>query len=421
VISVQDWAEIRRLHAAEKVSISEIARRVGVTRLTVRRALASAGPPKYERAPTGSATDAFEEAIRAILKEHPRMPATVLAQRVGWGRGLTVFKKRVAELRPMYLPPDPASRTTYLPGEIAQFDFWFPPVNLDVGHGQARSAKRLPVMTMACGYSRWRGALLIPSRTEEDLFAGWWALVEQLGAVPKVLVWDGERAVGRWRPREPELTAACHAFRGVLGAKVLICRPADPEAKGLLERTHDHYEKSFLPGRTFTGPADFNTQLGEFVATSNRRWMRVLGCRPADRVGADRAAMMPLPPVAPSTGWATSLILPRDHYVRLDSNDYSIDPAVIGRRIQVRADLHRVWAVCDGRVVAEHARSWARHQSFTDPAHAATALTLRRARNGVHPGATVGSAFGPGQVVQVRELSTYDAAFGITETQEVIS
>jgi transposase len=130
-------AEIRRLHAAVKVSISEIARRVGVTRLTVRRALASTGPPKYERAPTGSATDAFEEAIRTILKDHPRMPATVLAERVGWDRGLTVFKKRVAELRPMYLPPDPASRTTYLPGEIAQFDFWFPPISVDVGHGQA--------------------------------------------------------------------------------------------------------------------------------------------------------------------------------------------------------------------------------------------------------------------------------------------
>ena len=265
---------------------------------------------------------------------------------------------------------------------------------------------------MACGYSRWRGAVLIPSRSEEDLYAGWWTLIEQLGAVPKVLVWDGERAVGRWRPREPELTAACHAFRGVLGAKVLICRPADPEAKGLLERTHDHYERSFLPGRSFTGPVDFNTQLDEFVAASNRRWMRVLGCRPADRVGADRAAMLPLPPVAPATGWATSLILPRDHYVRLDSNDYSIDPAVIGRRVLVRADLHRVRATCEGTVVADHARSWARHQTFTDPAHATAAAALRRSRTAfaAAPGA------GPGQVVQVRELSTYDAAFGIEES-----
>lgn len=406
---MQDWAEIRRLHRAEGVSVSEIARRVGVSRVTVRRALASDGPPKYERAPVGSAVDVFEGAIRAVLVEHPRMPATVIAQRVGWTRGLTVFKQKVAVLRPLYLPPDPSSRTTYLAGEIAQFDFWFPPITLDVGCGQVRTAARLPVLTMACGYSRWRGALLVPSRSEEDLFAGWWALLSQLGAVPKVLVWDGERAVGRWRPKQPELTAAAHAFRGVLGAKVLICRPADPEAKGLLERCHDHYERSFLPGRRFSGPEDFNSQLGQFVQTSNQRWMRVLQARPADRIGADLAAMMPLPPVAPVTGWSISLILGRDHYVRLDSNDYSIHPGVIGRRVLVRADLSRVIATCEGQVVADHPRSWARHQSFTDPQHAAAAATLRAARH--QSGALAADA--AGQVVQVRELSSYDAAFGI--------
>jgi hypothetical protein len=48
--------------------------------------------------------------------------------------------------------------------------------------------------------------LLLPTRRAEDLYAGWWRLLEQLGAAPRVLVWDGETAVGRWRPRQPELT-----------------------------------------------------------------------------------------------------------------------------------------------------------------------------------------------------------------------
>ena len=304
VISVKDWAEIRRLRA-EGVSISEIARLSGVARNTVKKALASTGPPRYERPPKGSAVDAVEPRIRELLAQYPRMPATVIAERVGWDRGLTVFKERVAQLRPVYLPPDPASRTTYLPGEIAQFDFWFPDIVLPVGSGQVRTAKALPVLTMACGYSRWRDAVLVPSRSQEDLYAGWWLLLQRLGRVPRVLVWDGEGAVGRWRPRESELTAACHAFRGVLGAKVIICRPGDPEAKGLLERTHDHYETSFLPGRSFTGPADFNAQFSSWVATSNQRTMRVLGCRPADRVEADKAAMLALPPVplCPPPAW----------------------------------------------------------------------------------------------------------------------
>jgi transposase len=79
-----------------------------------------------------------------------------------------------------------------------------------------------------------------------DLYAGWWRLINQLGAVPKVLVWDGEGAVGRWRARRIELTGDCQGFRGTLGTKVIICQPADPEAKGLVERLQDYLERSFL-------------------------------------------------------------------------------------------------------------------------------------------------------------------------------
>ncbi len=81
-----------------------------------------------------------------------------------------------------------------------------------------------------------------------------------------------------------------------------ICRPADPEAKGLLERAHDYLERSFLPGRSFASPADFNTQLGAWLATVNRRPRRALGCAPSERIAADRAAMLALPPVDPATG-----------------------------------------------------------------------------------------------------------------------
>ena len=167
--------------------------------------------------------------------------------------------------------------------------------------------------------------------------------------------------MGRYRRGGAALTSGTQAFRGVLGAGVLICKPAGPEAKGLLERVHGYLETSFLPGRSFTDPADFNTQLGGFFAQANRRWRRAMGCAPAVRIAAGKQAMLPLPPVAPATGWRASLRLPRDYYVRLDSNDYPVDPAVIGRRIEVVADLERVRAFCDGKLAAGHERIWARH------------------------------------------------------------
>jgi transposase len=405
---VEDWAEIRRLHRAEGLAIKAIARMLGISRNTVRAAIASDGPPRYERKPAGSVVDAVEPRIRELLQAYPAMPATVIAERIGWERGLTVLKDRVRELRPAYLPPDPASRTSYAAGEIAQCDFWFPPVTIPVGCGQARRPVQLPVLTMITGYSRWLSAVLVPSRAAEDLFAGWWQLIEALGAVPRVLVWDGEGAIGRWRAGRPELTDQCQAFRGTLAAKVVVCKPADPEAKGLIERCHDYLERSFLPGRTFTGPADFNAQLAQWLGVVNARPRRALGCAPADRITADRQAMLALPPVAPATGWRFAARLARDHYIRLDANDYSVHPAVIGRRIEVIAGLDRVGVVCDGRAVADHQRSWAWHQTITDPGHLDAARALRQLR-----GVALRPVPGPreGEVEQ-RDLAVYDRLAG---------
>ncbi|WP_043806887.1 IS21-like element ISAau2 family transposase [Paenarthrobacter aurescens] len=410
MLSVEDWAEIRRLRRAEGLGIKTIAKTLGISRNTVRAAIASDAPPKYRRRPAGSAVDAFEDAIRQQLAAVPTMPATVIAERVGWTRGITVFKERVAELRPAYLPPDPAGRTTYVAGEIAQCDLWFPPIQLPVGFGQTRGPKQLPVLTMVTGYSRWLSGILIPSRRAEDLFAGWWQLISALGAVPRLLVWDGEGAIGRNRGGRIELTGDCQAFRGVLGTKVIVLKPAEPEHKGIIERAHDYLERSFLPGRVFSDPADFNVQLQGWLTQVNARTRRALGCAPTDRIAADRQAMLTLPPVAPAVGWRHSTRLARDHYVRLDSNDYSVHPAVIGRRIEVVADLDRVKVFCEGRVVADHQRVWAWHQTITDPEHLQAAKTLRRTRVGaLRPVRDAETEL----AVEQRPLGDYDTALGI--------
>jgi transposase len=408
VLSVEDWAEIRRLYRAERMPIKVIARVVGCSKNTVRKALAAEQPPAYRRQPRGSVVDAVEPRIRELLQGWPTMPATVIAERLDWPYSIRTLSTRVSELRPIYVPPDPASRTTYLAGEIAQCDFWFPPIRLPVGFGQTRTPTQLPVLTMITGYARWACGVLVPTRRAEDLYAGWWRLLEQLGAVPRVLVWDGEAAVGRWRARQSELTTVCQGFRGVMGAKVWICKPGDPEAKGGIERLHDYLERSFLPGRTFGSPADFNSQLQAWLQLANTRRKRSLGCAPADRIAADKAAMLTLPPVPPATGWQHTLRLPRDHYVRLDSNDYSVHPTAIGRRVLVRADLDRIQVWCDGSLVADHDRIWARHQTISDPAHVKAAQLLRQQRFTVVPPATETE-------VDQRRLADYDTALDVAE------
>ena len=244
-----------------------------------------------------------------------------------------------------------------------------------------------------------------------DLFAGC-AADRALGGVPRALLWDGDGSIGRLRAGWPELTAECQAFRGTLGTRVVVCKPADPESKGLVERANGYLETSFLPGRRFTSPDDFNAQLAEWTALVNTRVRRALGCAPADRIAADRAAMLALPPVAPETGWRASLRLPRDRYVRLDSNVYSVDPAGIGWRVEVVAGLDRVRAWCGGQLAADHERAWSWHQVITSPEHQAAAAAMRRQRVGML------RPVGPEPEVEQRSLSVYDALQAATAREQ---
>lgn len=409
---MEDWAEIRRLRTAEGMAIKAIVRKLGISRNAVRRALASDAPPTYVRPPKGSRVDAVEPAIRELLRDTPTMPATVIAERIGWEHGLTVLKDRVRELRPYYLPPDPATRTEYDPGHRVQCDLWFPPVPVPLGAGQEGSP---PVLVMTSGYSRMRWATMIPSRTAPDLIAGHWRLLTLMGAVPRQLVWDNEGAVGGWRRGKPTLSEEFESFRGSLGIGVHLCRPRDPEAKGLTERNNGYFETSFLPGRTFTGPDDFNTQMAEFLARANDRHSRRIGCAPTARWATDRDAMLGLPPAPLAVGWRTRVRLPRDHYVRLASNDYSVDPSVVGRFVDVVADLTHVTITCAGTVVGRHDRCWARHQTLTDPAHREKAFELAHRARTIkdHP------AEPAGVVVEARDLSVYDTIFGTSPASAV--
>jgi transposase len=401
MIQVEEWAEIRRLHRAEGRSIRAIAREFGLARNTVRAAVRASQPPRYARARRGSIVDPVEEAIRRELRACPTMPTTVIAERIGWTRGLTVLRERVRELRPVYRPPDPYQRTQYQPGELAQWDIWFPPVAIPVEGGEPRV---LPVWVGVLGYSRVSAAWMIPSRETHDVLEGHWRCLEQLGGVPRLGVYDGEGAIGQRRGSRVRLSDAFQRFRGVLGMGVHVLRPAHPEGKGVVERTNGYFETSFLPGRDFVGVDDFNAQLVEWLETrAQRRVHRTIRARPCDRLAEDRAAMLPLPPVAPDVRWRKTVRLGRDHYVRVDTCDYSVHPRAIGARVEVERDLACVVVRRGQDEVARHRRSLAPHRTITDPAHVEARREQRRLEVPTPPLATD---------VELRDLAVYDHVLG---------
>lgn len=397
---MEDWALIRRL-VADGVPQRQVARDLGVGRSTVARALASDRPPKYERPAASTAFTAFEPLVRQLLKDTPDMPATVIAERVGWTGSITWFRDNVRRLRPEHRPVDPADRLSWLPGDAAQCDLWFPPRKIPLEDG---SRTLLPVLVITCAHSRFMLGRMIPTRHTADLLLGMWELLGQLGRVPRRLIWDNESGIGRGK-RHAE---GVGAFTGTLATTLQRLRPYDPESKGIVERRNGFFETSFMPGRTFTSPADFDAQFADWLGLANARVVRTIKARPIDLLDADKAAMLSLPPVAPTVGWVNRVRLGRDYYVRVDSSDYSVDPAVIGRLVDVRADLSRVEVRLEGRLVAGHDRVWARGTTVTDPAHVAAAKVLREQFQQPRPATEEHEGL-------VRDLADYDRAFGLID------
>jgi transposase len=398
VVDVEQWAEVRRLFFVRGLSQREIHRRTGLHRDTIRNAINSEKPPRYERAPSGSKLDPFKDEIHRMLRENPRLPGQRVRELIaplGFDGGKTIVDDYLRQVRPLFDPPRTFQRTIYRPGEICQYDLWEPAGEVPVGHGQTR---RGWVVLGCLGYSRAGAGALIFSKEIPDLLFGIRRCLWSLGALPQTLVWDRQAGLhaGGGRPTE-----AFAAFCGQLRVGWHFCERGDPQAKGVVERLQDFVERSFEPGRRFANELDFQLQLDTwFDERANPRTHKTLRCRPIDRLVEERAVMAPLPTPPPDVDRRWVLRVAPDPYLRFDTNDYSLDPALVGRRVEARISDREVLAVAldTGELACRHARSFARHRTITALEHARTLKTQRHERRGA--GALV---------VEVRSLASYDA------------
>jgi transposase len=394
LVDVEQWAEIRRMHFVAGLSIKEIARRTGRDRNTVRRALRSSEPPVYRRASAPSKLDPFKDEVHRLLREDPKLPGQrvrELIEPLGYCGGKTLLDDYLREVRPLFCPPARVfQRTVYRPGEVCQFDLWEPSGLIAVGHAEQR---RGWVVVACLGYSRAGAGALIFSKQTPDLLWGIARCLWSLGALPQTLVWDRQAGI---HARDGRPTAEFAALCGLLKVGWRFCEPADPQAKGAVERLQGYLETNFERGRSFANERDYQLQLDAWFERANARTHKTLRCRPVDRLQGEREQMAPLPAFPDlDRRWTTRV--PADPYLRLDTNDYSLDPRLAGRRVEVRVSQTELSAVCldTGELAARHVRSFARHRTITAIEHA----RILRERRGTRAE----------PVVEQRPLAAYDA------------
>ena len=397
MIGVEQWAEIRRLYFVEKRSKRAIHRLTGVHRDTITRALLSDRPPRYLRAPAGSKLDPFRHWICEQLQADPTIQSLRLremAVELGYEGGKSIFDDYVREVRPRFLRARTFQRTIYRPGELVQCDLWEPREPVPVGHGQRR---RGWVVTCELCWSRVIAGALIFSKEAEDILWGLSRCLGRIGALPEKLVWDREGAIhaGGGRPTE-----AFAAFCGQLGVGWVILDPGDAQAKGVLERSHRFMRSNFEPGRAFANPLDFQLQLDGWCDRVNGRVHRTVRAVPAERLLQERERMRALPEAMPDSDRRLVRRVPLQPYLRLDRNDYSLDPRFAGRRVEVRVCQSEVSAIVldTGELACRHRRSFAGGLTFTDPEHQSE-LEQQRARRRLRHEVDV----------EIRPLARYDA------------
>lgn len=406
VYSVHDWAELKHLCEREGLSKKAAAEKLGMSRTTVHRLLALSEPPVYERKKGSSLLDPHREAILAMLGEDPTVRATVIRERLqaqGYAGGITILKDFVAEVRPQFVAARAYQRTSYMPGEIGQVDWWHLPVRLPLREGVQTKAHAL-VVTLP--HSAAHAAFFTYRKTLYDFLPALLGCLSRLGGVPSRLVLDNDTSmVVRVPGQRSRLHPEAAALFGALKAKPVILGPRRPTSKGSVERTVGYLETSFLPLRTFADLEDLQAQHDSWANTvAYRRSPRRLGARVADAYVVEKAHLSPLPEPLPETDQHIETRVAKDAFVRACGADYSVPPGLVGRRVQIRLSLAEVSIYLEGKEIATHLRSYVPADVVVDPDYARALVESREARTRLQGGDVA---------VEVPDLARYDTLLGV--------
>lgn len=378
MIEVEEWAEIRRLYHVEHLAIRAIARRLGLSRNTVKSALARDQPPHYKRAPEPSCLDPFRNRISEILTEFPEISAVriqEILQPEGYAGGLTILREHLRAVRPQ--PVRAFQRTEYRPGEIGQIDWARMPDPIPSPTGDLRPVWAL-ILTL--GYSRMLSVVYSFGTKLPDFVRAHAQLLMHIGGVPHTLVYDNlSSVVVEHRGKEVVFNPQFLAFAERYRFRPHACTPRQPHEKGLVERPVAYIKGNFWAGRHFSGLDDLQAQSDRWCAnTANVRMHGTLHERPCDRFEREKGALLPLPGglwIPPDIRFVR---VTSQGFIQVDTNQYSVPPVLARQRVSVHLDATRVMIYHQQEMVASHPRCWGKHRLIQDPAHRVRPWSVRQ-------------------------------------------
>ncbi len=369
MLTVADWADIRRLYYAEKLSKRKIAKLLHIHRNTVTAAIAAEQPPIYERESRGSKLDPYKPIIQNLLKATPDLSA-VRIQEILEGEGyqgkITVLKEYVHQVRPQFKPVEAFVRMTYQPGEYGQIDWAEMP---DRVLHQGLPCKVYAFVMVLC-YSRQLYVEFSLATQQSDFLNCHQNALRSFEGCPKTNVYDNLSSVVLTRHgTDVTFNESFLAFAGHYCFAPKACWPYRPNEKGVVERPIDYLKRNFWAGRTFRDFDDLVAQGRDWLARANQRIHGTLKQRPCDRYSYERSYLTSLPTAPLNTDWVLFPRVTKDCVVRVATNDYSVPWRLARQPVEVRVDAQRVRVYHQGQLAAEHARSYGKYGQILDLKH----------------------------------------------------
>ena len=373
--TVELYARVRRAVLVEGKSQRAVARELGLARKTVSKMLQYSLPPGYRRQQPirRPKLGPWLGVIDAILEDDQQRPkkqrhtAKRIFERLrsehGYRGGYTIVKDYVRARKiggqEMFVP------LTHAPGE-AQADFGEAVVVM-AGIEQAAHFLAFDLPHSDDGFVQ-----AFPAETTEAFLEGHVRAFTYFGAVPTRILYDNTRlAVVRiLGDGERQKTRAFSELQSHYLFAEKFGRPAKGNDKGKIENLVGYARRNFMvPIPHAASWEELNAQLE--VACRERRQRRLRGHTEtiAERFERDRAAMLPLPPVAYEACEKINARVSSLSLVRYRTNDYSVPTQYGHRQVLVKGYVHRVEIVCGSEVIARHERTYERETAVYDPLH----------------------------------------------------
>ena len=375
MIDYQTFHQIRQLHDQEHLSAAQIAATLQLDERTISKWIEV---PTYQPRKTGkrkSKLDPFKGTIVRLLAQHPFTAAQLLhrLKEAGYTGGYSILKAFVQHVRPT---PTPAFLTLHFaPGQSAQVD-WGSAGFLPVG----QTRRQLSFFVMVLCYSRKLYVEFTLAQTQEHFLACHQRAFEYLNGVPAEIMVDNCKTAILSHPLgQPAVPHPRYLdFAQHYGFTIKACGPRKAHEKGRVEKAVHYVKQSFLAGLQLSSL--------EAINAAAQRWMeevanvRVHGethQTPQELFASEQPSLRALT-VKPYEPAVVQTVLGSQRCrITFDTNRYSVPPAYAGKTLVLKIYPTRLVLYHQDRVIAEHGRSYDRHQDFEKPEHVEELLAQR--------------------------------------------